>query len=130
MRNRNPSNMGPADKALAMAVMFEQGIVPNENHWYDMRRVFKQLPPEEVTKLKRKFRKLWRQAMRDEENANPIGWRSQNVKQRLGVGKRIPSRAERNARKQMVFNKLWKEVILPMLEKFDQGGQSSEAKKS
>lgn len=101
--------------------MFQLGILPMEKTDFDMRRALQQLPPEEARAFKRKFRKLWRKAMREEIGNGP---RTRPVKeaatkQRLGVGKHVPSRAERNARKKLVFDRLWTNVIEPMVKNFE-----------
>jgi hypothetical protein len=105
--------------------MFELGILPMEKTTLDMRRALQQLSPEEARQLKRKFRKMWRKAMR-KEVGNPKGKRAdvkeQAAKSRLGVGKPVPSRAERNARKQLVFDQVWAEIIGPLVENFENAG--------
>lgn len=105
--------------------MFEAGILPMEKTTLDMRRALQQLSPEEARVLKRKFRKAWRKAMR-KEVGNPTGKRAeakaQAAKTRLGVGKHVPSRAERNARKQLVFDQFWEEIIGPLIENFENAG--------
>lgn len=78
----------------------------------DMRRALQQMQPDEARRFRRKFRKMWRAALK----ATPA---DTAAPKRLGVRKRVPSRAERNARKQLVFNKLWKERIEPIIKRFD-----------
>ena len=109
------------DRALISSVMFQLGILPMERTDLDMRRALTQLQPEEARTLKRKFRKLWRKAMRAEVGNGPKTRTSKTeaAKKRLGVGKHVPSRAERNARKQLVFDVLWKNAIEPMLKRFE-----------
>jgi hypothetical protein len=108
------------DRALIQAVMFEQGILPMERTTLDMRRVLQQLPPDEARVLRRKFRKLWRRAMREEVGTGKLAsTRGKAAEQRLGVGKHVPSRVERNARKQLVFDRLWKQLIEPLVRNFE-----------
>lgn len=108
------------DRAFIHAVHFEQGIVPIEDPVLDIRRALKELPPEEQRILKRKFRKLWRKLMKEQI---PDGKRGETKKtmltQKLGVGKHVPSRAERLERKRLVYNHFWKEVIMPMIKNFE-----------
>ena len=87
--------------------MFKAGIVPIEDPSNDFRRMLKQLPPEEARRLKRKFRKLWR------KNLSPSN------KNRAGLGKRTPSRAEKTYRKKLVFETFWREEILPLINRFN-----------
>lgn len=115
------------DRAIIQAVMFEQGILPMEKTHFDMRRVLAQLSPDEARVLKRKFRKLWRQAMKKEVNgASQHRRESRNkiLSSALGVGKPAPTREQRQARKQLVFNALWQELIAPLIEKFENGGET------
>lgn len=113
------------DRAFIYSVMFELGILPMEKTTLDMQRALKQLTPEEARQLKRKFRKLWRKAMK-KEVGDPKGKRAtareEAAKSRLGVGKAVPSRAERNARKQLVFDQVWKEIIAPLVDNFESAG--------
>ena len=102
--------------------MFQCGILPMEKTGLDMRRALQQLSPEDARVLKRKFRKLWRTAMKKQNEE--CSTRSKKAhedasKVRLGVGKHVPSRQERNERKKLVFDLLWNEVIGPMVENFD-----------
>jgi len=124
-KSKKPTNLRDVDRAFIQAVMFESGILPMEKTTLDMRRALHQLSPEEARKLKRKFRKLWRKAMR-KEVGDPKGKRAeakeQATKTRLGVGKHVPSRAERNARKQLVFDQFWQEIIGPLIENFENAG--------
>lgn len=111
------------DRAIIQAVMFQSGILPMEKTDLDMRRALQQLSPEEARVLKRKFRKLWRKAMRAEVgNGKTRTSKEEQQKAKLGVGKHVPSRSERNARKQLVFDKLWNEVIGPLVENFENAG--------
>jgi hypothetical protein len=107
------------DRALVMTVMFGKGILPMEKTTLDMRRALEQLPPEEARKLRRKFRKAWRKAMKETVSAADTPRakaQREGAKKVLGVGKHVPSRQERNARKQLVFDQMWEKHVLPMLE--------------
>jgi hypothetical protein len=119
MKHRPPrKELRDVDRTFIQAVMFECGILPMEKTTLDMRRALQQLPPEEARRFKRKFRKLWRKAMQEKAGANQK-LKSEVIKQELGVGKHVPSRAERNARKKLVFDSLWKELIEPMIRRFE-----------
>jgi hypothetical protein len=116
-------NLRDIDRAIIQAVMFTQGILPMEKTNLDMKRALKQLPPDEARKLSRKFRKLWRQAMQVEVGTgSKTSYRSKAAELRYGVGKQVPSRAERQARKQLVFDRLWKEFIEPLVRNFENAG--------
>lgn len=113
-------NLRDVDRAFIQTVMFQLGILPMEKTDLDMRRALQQLPPEEARVLKRKFRKLWRKAMKATVgNGTKRGVRQQSTQSKLGVGKHVPSRAERNARKELVFEQLWQSTIEPMIKKFE-----------
>lgn len=118
---RRRDDLRPVDKAFIHQVMFELGILPIEDPTLDMRVPLKQLSPEEARVLKRKFRKLWRKCMKAE--IGPAGKmadaRKKAAESKLGVGKHVPSRAERLARKRMVYERIWEQVIVPMLIKFE-----------
>jgi hypothetical protein len=117
------------DRAFIHAVMFESGIIPMEKTTLDMRRALQQLDPEEARTLKRKFRKLWRKAMK-QEIGDPKSKRADvketAAKQKYGVGKHVPSRTERNARKQLVFDQMWEQYIVPMLINFESAGEAQQ----
>ena len=86
-----------------------------------MRRALAQMTPEDARIVKRKFRKLWRKAMKAEIGDKPRSKkaREESAKTKYGVGKHVPSRAERNARKKLVFDLLWTQVIAPMITRFE-----------
>jgi hypothetical protein len=119
-------NLRDVDRAFIHSIMFELGILPMEKTTLDMKRVLEQLDADEARQLKRKFRKLWRKAMK-KEVGSPKGKRAETkehvAKQRYGVGKPVPSRSERNARKQLVFDQIWKEIIGPLVENFERAGE-------
>lgn len=118
---RNKENLREVDRAFIHAVMFQLGILPMEKVNNDMRIPLRQLPPEEARVLKRKFRKLWRKAMRAEVGNGPRTrqTREDSAKQKYGVGKNAASRQEKTARKQLVFDLLWNDHIEPMLKRFE-----------
>lgn len=103
--------------------MFELGIVPIEKTAHDMRRALNQLPPEEARAMKRKFRKLWRKAIRSEaalyQTPSQKSAQEKRVKTTYGVGKQVPSRNDLNNRKKLVFDLLWENVIGQMVYKFE-----------
>jgi len=117
-------NLREVDRALIHSVMFQLGILPMEKTDLDMRRPLQQLSAEESRVLKRKFRKLWRKAMRAEigNGQRTKAAREISAKQKYGVGKHVPSRQERNNRKQLVFDLLWEDVIEPMVKNFENAG--------
>ena len=119
---RNRDELRPVDKAFIHSVMFELGILPIEDPVLDMRVPLRTLTPEEARVIKRKFRKIWRKCMKDQVG-HPKGKhaeaKAKAAQQQLGVGKHVPSRAERLARKRLVYEKVWNEIIVPMLQKFE-----------
>lgn len=120
-RKNTKDELRDVDKFLIQTVMFQHGIIPMEKTKFDMRRALEQLPKDEARALKRKFRKMWRKAMREEigNGAKTKDARERSLKYKLGVGKRVPSRDEKNARKELVFNLLWDDVIEPLVKKFE-----------
>lgn len=130
MTTRKPrQNLRDVDRAFIQAVMFQLGILPMEKTDLDMRRALTQLPPEEARTLKRKFRKLWRKAMRAEVGNGPKtrSTREASAKSKYGVGKHVPSRAERTARKKLVFDLLWEDYIEPMIKNFENPDRKTKA---
>lgn len=127
-KNKTKTNLKPppgskeqlreVDRAFINHVMFSAGIIPMEDTSIDVRIPLKQLSAEDARVIKRKFRKLWRKALR-EDNSHLTQSMRDIQKRKLGVGKHVPSRAERHARKQLVYNMLWNTVIAPMLVKFE-----------
>jgi hypothetical protein len=109
------------DRTFIQAVMLQCGILPMEKTTLDMRRALAQLSPEEARTLKRKFRKIWRRVMKDEIGANAKKKETLEkvAVRKYGVGKHVPSRSERNARKQLVFDRLWKDAIEPLIKNFE-----------
>lgn len=109
--------------------MFQMGIVPIEDPTLDFRRVFKDMNQDEARKLKRKFRKLWRKIMARDVAAKAskggtqskelIDKRADAIKAPYGAGKTVPSRAERTYRKRQAYELIWKELIAPMIVRFE-----------
>jgi len=122
---RGGKQLRDVDRALIQAVMFQLGILPMESTELDMRRILQEFTFDEARAFRRKFRKVWRQSMRaslaarGEPTTRSQEQQEERLKRTLGVGKQVPSRAERNARKKLVFDRLWKEAIDPMLQRFD-----------
>lgn len=98
--------------------MMKAGIMPTENWHHDMNRLMGALSPDEQRRLRRKFRKLWRKALKAEiraletkENATLYAektlWSFRNRKLTKFGGNlapdQRPSRQQRQARKEAVF---------------------------
>lgn len=119
---KSRDELRPVDKAFIHSVMFELGILPIEDPTLDMRVPLRQMSPEEARVIKRKFRKLWRKLMRAQVG-NPKGKQGEakaaQAQQKLGVGKHVPSRHERLERKRLVYERVWEEIIVPMLIRFE-----------
>lgn len=120
-----PSREGlrPVDKAFIYTIMFEFGILPIEDPVLDMRVPLRQLAPEQARIVKRKFRKLWRKLVRDRaahmKNKSAAGKHLPHLSKMYGIGKQQPSRAEKLERKRLVFEQIWEQHIVPMLQKFE-----------
>ena len=125
-----PKTLRDVDRALIQTVMFQAGILPMEKTDLDMRRLLQQLPPDEARILRRKFRKMWRKAMADSVGETPKTGSEEQAKKTLGVGKQVPSRAERNARKQLVFDRIWRDIIAPLVKVFDNPNNADMIQKS
>jgi hypothetical protein len=115
--------MRDVERTFVRIVHFEAGIVPMEKTGLDMRRALNQLEPDEARKLKRRFRKLWRKFATRQIMQGSAS--DKMMKGKLGTGKQVPSRAERNARKQLVFDEIWANVIEPMVRRFDNAGKEA-----
>lgn len=119
---RSRKELRPVDKAFIHTVMFELGILPIEDPDLDMRVPLRQLTHEEARVVKRKFRKLWRKLVRERAvRVRDVGGAGMQlaVQKKYGWGRRQPSRAEKLARKRLVYEQIWEHVIVPMLQKFE-----------
>lgn len=100
--------MNELDKVKMMIACLEANIVPlgHGNGGlmpdFDVNRALDQLPPDEARKMKRKFRKLWRQAAR---RFARVGSRKEEKKAaiELGWGNSTPEKKHKNRRKWRVF---------------------------
>ena len=120
--NKAPNGeLRDVERTFVQVVHFEAGIVPMEKTGFDMRRALNQLEPDEARKLKRRFRKLWRKLAARQVAQGSTS--DKMMKGKLGTGKQVPSRLERNARKQLVFDEIWAGVIEPMVRCFDNAGK-------
>lgn len=107
-----PSNQSPAIRAFIHHVMFSKGIVPLETTDVDVRRALKGISEEDARALKRKFRKIWRKQVKNADKNDYIA-------KKCGLASKEPTKMEKHARKQLVFNELWKTCIAPMIAKFN-----------
>lgn len=105
------------DRMFIHYVALELGIVPLEDVDVDIRTGLSQLSPEEARRMKRKFRKLWRRYAREEEGRSV--YNKKYARMRLGMGTRVPSRAQKKARKELVRRRLWEEFIAPQIKRFE-----------
>lgn len=96
------------EKTLLQNAMFQMGIVPIENPAMDFRRYLNQLSPDEATKLKRKFRKLWRKLARKTQKKNWYGSSGKN-----------PNKIERFHRKNDIFDEIMSTVVKPAVKRFN-----------
>lgn len=122
----------PVDKAFIHSTMFELGIVPIEDPRLDMRRGLDQLSPEDASKMKRKFRKLWRKALREDKTKRKSSKEKtlKEVGARYGVGKMTVNKNEKYERKKLVYESLWNERIAPKLHAFENPGFKQDPEKT
>lgn len=97
--------MSDAERMFVHTVMFQAGIVPMENAAMDVRRALQDVDPDAARKLKRKFRKLWRKAMRAKLVSNPIR-RAEVVIDSVTKKGAPPTRRQKLHRKQIVTEAL------------------------
>jgi hypothetical protein len=109
----------PIDKVFIYNVMFQFGILPMEDPTLDMRIPLRKLSADEARVIKRKFRKLWRKYMREQQAKSKSQIIAKNLPAQFGVGKLTPSRSERLERKRVVCTKIWYDHIVPMLDKLE-----------
>ena len=119
---KEAAQMKEHERAVLMAAMFESGLLPIEagEAGLDMRRVLAQLPPEEAHKMKRKFRKVWRKLA---AKAAPD---ERRMKFHYGAGEKQPSRNARRNRKELVHSHFLKNVVAPIIAKFETGTRPSD----
>jgi hypothetical protein len=108
--------MKDIEKALVHLVMLSRGIVPMINTSHDISRALSQLPPEEALKMRRKFRKLWRAAMRACFAEIPSPGARRSLKKQLALGQARPDRLSRASRKSLVASYVWERDIQPLLD--------------
>lgn len=95
--------------ALVAQEAYDAGIAPCsfDKLGLDMNRLLADLPSEESRKLKRRFRKMWRNLVR--KNLRPSSSdliRSSVAAHRTGLGKIKPNRQDATARKNLVISEL------------------------
>jgi hypothetical protein len=105
------------DMRLAM-LFLEEGVVPMSRYgqskamsapWhFDMNKILAALSPEEAHVMRRKFRKMWRQAAASLEKRN--GRSARRTLRDIGFHEGAPRKAQKNARKTLVFGKAWRQI--------------------
>ena len=98
----------PIHKLKLQIEFLNTGIVPlswratdGAPAWFDINKILASLPPDEVRKMKRKFRKAWRKLA-----AHDLKRGGRAARKRLAImeaGKEIPTRRAKNARKAEVL---------------------------
>jgi len=90
------------------------GIAPlsYESLRQDMGQVLASLPPEEARKAKRKFRKLWRKAVRRKQQS---GKYSHYIQRAAGLGDPHPRPGHKFYRKSEVIRMIEAEIVEPMI---------------
>ena len=105
-------NLVKDELSLLQDAMFQMGIVPIEDPSMDFRKYLSQLPPDEATKLKRKFRKLWRKLARKKSQTS---W----VQNWYGAPGKNPNRLERYHRKYDIFVDVMSTIVRPAVKRFN-----------
>lgn len=112
------SGMRAVEKAIFVSAQFNAGIVPIEDPSFDMRKPLGTLDPEDARKTKRKFRKAWRRQLKKLIDKRRTSTRDGLINS-LGVGQKSPTRHHKRARKELVAGVIWRDNVVPALEKFD-----------
>jgi len=107
--------MTKVDPILLQALMaqeaYDAGVVPNtfDKMKHDMNRLLADLPPEESRKLRRRFRKMWRNLIRKNlrPNSNDLILSSAQA-HRAGLGVISPTSDHALSRKGLVLSELHK----------------------
>lgn len=122
------NNLKDHERAVLSAVMFDDGIVPIDNPTHDIGRALTSLPKDDARTMKRKFRKKWRKLAKAEAHKvnakKPEIW----LNNRFGAGKSNPSRQDRAARKQIVQKHFYENLVRPILDQFEFGGENGPKK--
>jgi hypothetical protein len=133
MRN---NKLNDATRIFIHTAMFQEGIVPMEDPTMDVRRALKGLQQEDARRLKRKFRKLWRKQMKKQLVKLPEERKKLVKNKYVAVPKKgkptRPSRRQRLARKQAVYDEVMKTKVEPMvkqLKTIKREEESSDGKK-
>jgi hypothetical protein len=96
-------------QALISQEAYDAGIAPYsfDKLNQDMNRLLADLPPEEARKMRRRFRKLWRNLARKNllPNSNDL-IRSSATANRVGLGKSKPEKQDAVSRKSWVLYEL------------------------
>lgn len=98
--------------------MIVSGIHPYDNVYHSINNLLQNCKPDEARKLRRKFRKLWRNLLRKEINRNKTFCKNLNVlspltiiiSKRVGKGAKAPSRKQKKARRNLVKNDFLQKV--------------------
>jgi hypothetical protein len=94
----------PFTVLLRLEAATKLGVVPLLSPWdvfRDVGRALASLPPDEARRLRRKFRKVWRQEIK--RTARVLGERRLEV---AGLGSREPTRKQKLERKWAVFSRI------------------------
>lgn len=86
--------INPLLDVLRSTAYHNLGIVPITDTSSDVNQVLAQLPPEEARKMRRKFRKLWRAAVKSSR-----GKYRTSMEKHTGFGATIPNKTHRRCRK-------------------------------
>jgi hypothetical protein len=102
--------MDEGRKIIEDSLFMSMGIAPIRGVPDDMNKVLNNLPPDEVRRMKRKFRKLWRKFAKHPHAAEPRSvhlW----VTQGMGLGDPSPTRSAKVKRKAEVLRRVRKKSL-------------------
>jgi len=83
--------------------------------FFDINKILAEMPPEEARKMRRKFRKLWRQIVTKELRHG--GKKGRQTAKAVGHASKIPDKKFKNNRKHMIFAAVVKKVTNEELKK-------------
>lgn len=113
MKNPYETCLTEIEKMCLYTVYLNEGIVPIVDPSYNIKKFLNDLPPDEATKAKRKFRKLWRKLYKEKLNKSKEDRKYSVTQQYVALCGTDPGRTVKYNRKKMVMNAL-KEKISKM----------------
>lgn len=110
--------MNDFEKAILYHIAFDAGILPIEDINTDINRSLSSVSPEEARVFKRKFRKIWRKAIKKMLNDNKTSKHTRAyIQEQSGLGSKGPSRSQKRYRKSIILQEI-RTVMEPMIKDF------------